>query len=327
MIAGVTTMIGFAALLISDVPAVFEIGAFSILGVASVTLLSLSAAAGGAGLAAASARGARAAGAGRGRVPPRSRSCAAASGAAFACARPGLVIGGFGTATLLALLALPRIVIDTDYLSFFDADSEVRRDFDRINARCSPARCLSTSCCAARRRAPSASRRCCARSRNWSVASKPCRVSGARCPCSRACARLNRAIERGIPAEERIPDSREAVAELLFMFPKGDLLRFSTIDQSALNVVVRTGEVGSAAMRELTRRIEAELAAGVLPDLDRCEPSRVTRFCSTAPRTASRAASRARWRWRRSRSSCCSRWGCAPCAWAWWRCCRTSCRF
>jgi predicted RND superfamily exporter protein len=76
---------------------------------------------------------------------------------------------------------------------------------------------------------------------------------------------LNRAIEAGDPAEQRIPDSREAVAELLFMFPKGDLLRFSTIDQSALNVVVRTGQVGSAAMRDLTRRIDAELASGVVP--------------------------------------------------------------
>jgi predicted RND superfamily exporter protein len=76
---------------------------------------------------------------------------------------------------------------------------------------------------------------------------------------------LNRAIEAGDPAEQRIPDSREAVTELLFMFPKGDLLRFSTIDQSALNVVVRTGQVGSAAMRDLTRRIDAELASGVVP--------------------------------------------------------------
>ena len=41
LLAGLTTMIGFGALLITDVPAVLEVGAFSVLGVASITLLSL----------------------------------------------------------------------------------------------------------------------------------------------------------------------------------------------------------------------------------------------------------------------------------------------
>jgi predicted RND superfamily exporter protein len=41
LVAGFTTMIGFGALLITDVPAVFEVGAFSVLGVSSITLLTL----------------------------------------------------------------------------------------------------------------------------------------------------------------------------------------------------------------------------------------------------------------------------------------------
>ena len=42
-ISGVTTMVGFAALLTTDVPAVLEVGAYSVLGVASITVLSLTA--------------------------------------------------------------------------------------------------------------------------------------------------------------------------------------------------------------------------------------------------------------------------------------------
>ena len=41
LISGVTTAIGFGSLCITDVPAVFELGAFSVLGVAAVTLLTL----------------------------------------------------------------------------------------------------------------------------------------------------------------------------------------------------------------------------------------------------------------------------------------------
>ena len=41
IIAGMTTIIGFAALLITDVPAVRELGLFSMLGIASITVLTL----------------------------------------------------------------------------------------------------------------------------------------------------------------------------------------------------------------------------------------------------------------------------------------------
>ncbi|MBW2267851.1 MAG: MMPL family transporter [Deltaproteobacteria bacterium] len=262
-IAGVTTMIGFAALLISDVPAVFEIGAFSILGVASVTLLSLSAVPAALVLLPlppeVSGRRVRLAAGCR-----RVLDAALRRAAHLACARSGLVIGGFGVVTLVALLAVPRIVIDTDYLSFFDADSEVRRDFDRINELLSGAVPLYI---VLRGEVPGAFRE---PALLRAVEELERRIEalpgvGRTLSLLEGVRSLNRAIESGVPAEERIPDSREAVTELLFMVPKGDLLRFSTIDQSALNVVVRTGEVGSAAMRELTRRIDAELASGVLP--------------------------------------------------------------
>jgi predicted RND superfamily exporter protein len=77
---------------------------------------------------------------------------------------------------------------------------------------------------------------------------------------------LHRAVSGDDPAAERIPDTREGVAELLFMIPKQDLSRFATVDQSAANLVVRTGQVGSAAMRRLTAAIEAALVDGGVPE-------------------------------------------------------------
>ena len=68
---------------------------------------------------------------------------------------------------------------------------------------------------------------------------------------------LNRATEEGDPSAERIPDTRAGVAELLFMIPKGTLQRFANVDHSRANVIVRTGAVGSAAMREVVSGIWA----------------------------------------------------------------------
>jgi len=136
MIAGLTTMVGYAALLVTDVPAVFEIGAFSVLGVASVTLISLT------GIPAALVL-----------LPMRPPAGGARTPARFALAgrlrdgldgvlealirltrrRSGAVLLGGSVVTVAALLSIPRISIDTDYLTFFDEDAEVRREFDAIN--------------------------------------------------------------------------------------------------------------------------------------------------------------------------------------------------
>ena len=76
---------------------------------------------------------------------------------------------------------------------------------------------------------------------------------------------LNRALEHDDPAEERIPDTRAGVAELFFLLPKSDLARFATVDQSSANLIVRTGAVGSQALRELGSRIERELTDDLPP--------------------------------------------------------------
>lgn len=263
LIAGVTTMIGFAALLISDVPAVFEIGAFSILGVASVTLMSLSVVPALLALLSPRRGGAR----GPARLAARLGRVLDAGLAALArasSAHSGRIIAGFGALTLLAIVAVPRVVIDTDYLSFFDADTQVRRDFARINellAGVVPLYVVLEGSGPGAFREPELLRE---------MEGLESRI-GALPGVSRTLSfldglrSLNRAIEGGDPAAQRLPDTRAAAAELFFMLPKADLLRFSTVDQSAANLIVRTGQVGSAAMRELTGRIRAELDNGALP--------------------------------------------------------------
>ena len=77
--------------------------------------------------------------------------------------------------------------------------------------------------------------------------------------------RMNRVMEEDDPAEERLPDSRQAVAELLNLMPKSDLGRLSTPNQGRTNLVVRTGEVGSAAVKRLTERLEATVSPADFP--------------------------------------------------------------
>ena len=71
---------------------------------------------------------------------------------------------------------------------------------------------------------------------------------------------LNRAIEEDDPAAERMPETRSAVAELLYLVPKNELGASPPANQARANLVVRTGEVGSAAVRGLATRLEAAAA-------------------------------------------------------------------
>ena len=128
LIAGVTTAIGFAALFVSDVPAVRAFGGFSIVGVLAATLTALSfipaaLASWGREGSHADTRTARALDAGldglAGWVGRR---------------RIGILLGSTAIA-VLALALLPRIVIDTDHLSNFDPAHPVRVDFEAVNAR------------------------------------------------------------------------------------------------------------------------------------------------------------------------------------------------
>lgn len=258
LVAGATTAVGFGALLWTDVPAVFEIGAFSVLGVASVTVISLT------GIPAALAL--------LPPPPPGRRRLARLAGrgldaaldrlARIVCAAPGRVLGVWALLAVLAVAALPRIVVDTDYLSFFDPDAPVRREFERIGDLFSgavPLFVVFEGREPGRLREPAVLRRIDALQRRIDAIPGVGRTLSL-LDLLRV---MNRAVSGGDPAAERIPDTRGGVAELLFLVPKGDLQRYATVDQSSANVVVRTGAVGSASLRALAGRIRDVLETGV----------------------------------------------------------------
>ena len=256
LIAGLTTMIGFAALLITDVPAVFELGAFAVLGIASITLLVLT------GLPAALAL-----------LPVRARmdhrfdrvldrflSWLARS----IQRRVGSTILLSAGVVAVAAFAIPSIVIDTDYMSYLDEEDPVRLDFEAVNRLLvgaipiyvvldggRPGGFREPDLLHAIERMQQRFEELPAVSRTLSFV-ETLRV-------------LNRAFLRDDPAEERIPDSRAGVTELLFMIPKSDLQRYLTVDHRHANVIVRTGEVGSAAIRRLSDELESAIAAAGLP--------------------------------------------------------------
>jgi predicted RND superfamily exporter protein len=258
LVAGVTTMIGFGALLLSDVPAVRELGALSVFGTAAITLISL------AGLPALLAL----------LPPPRparawnerldalldARLAALAGGAARHRVAVMALCAG---AAVAAVAAIPRIEIDTDYLSFFSADDPVRRDFEAVNRLLAGAVPIYVSL----HGDPGDFRDPELLGKLETLQARIDRVPGVSRSLSflETLRVLNRAIERDDPAQERIPDSRAGVSELLFMVPKGELARFMNVDHSRANLVVRTGEVGSASVRELSDRLEEELAEAGLP--------------------------------------------------------------
>jgi hypothetical protein len=263
VIAGTTTVIGFAALLPSGVPAVFELGAFSVLGMSVVTLLSLCAVPAALALlppAGAGREGLRRASERLGVALDRALSAIAR----FAIRRNGAILAAWSALALGAALVIPRIVIDTDYLSFFDDDAPVRREFEAVNrllAGAVPIYVPLRSDAEGRFRDPELLRALETLEDRAGAIPGVSRVESV-VDTLRV---LNRALAGDDPREERIPESRSAVTELLFLAPKGHLARLTNANHSRANLLVRTGAVGTAAVNALAARLTELCRDGVLP--------------------------------------------------------------
>ena len=257
LVAGITTVIGFGALLITEVPAVAQLGTFAMFGIASATLVSL------AGIPAVLALLALPAGRAE-RVGDDRVERWLHAVARFVTTRSGALLVGWGVVAAVSLVAIPRIVVDTDYLSYFSPADPIRRDFEAVNrllAGVVPIYVVVDGGAPGSLREPELLRAVedlqrridalPAVSRTLSV------VDNLR--------KLNRAFQADDPAAERVPETRPAVTELLFMLPKGDVSRFATVDHARANLIVRTGAVGSQAILALADAIEAEIAARPLP--------------------------------------------------------------
>lgn len=271
LMAGFTTCVGFGALLLADVPATTELGAFSVLGVASVTLLSMTAVPAtlallpleGAGRETSEplyeGRGGAGAWVGR-RIEITLRGIGR-----IETSFPTAVLVGWGVVTAAGAVMIPRIVIDTDFLTFFRPDSDVRTDFAEVNRLLTGAGVLYVTLEGQGEgtfREPETLRSL------REIQGQIERLEGVSEVLSMVdfLVRAQSTLEGVPPERAELPDSRAGVAEFVFMIPKDRLRRFATSNHSSSNLVVRTGRVGSAAMRVLEADIRKVLANGSLPD-------------------------------------------------------------
>ncbi|MFT4569813.1 MAG: putative RND superfamily exporter protein [Hyphomicrobiaceae bacterium] len=246
-IAAVTTCIGFGALVISPTPAIRELGLFSALGIAAVASLSLSA------LPAQLAR-----------LGPQGHSSRGVRGvekvlawlADVVLARPTAVLCGWAVALVLAVVSIFGIVVDTDYLSFFDHRATVRTDFATIGALVSGAMPIYLTLDGhdegffrdpANLRALERLQR---RVDELDGVDKTLSLVDFVKP-------LNAALEGGDAAAARIPDSRGELAEVIFLLPKDALRTYANSNHSAVNLLVRTSWTGSARIRALESSLYA----------------------------------------------------------------------
>lgn len=262
--AGFTTCIGFGALLLNDIPATSQLGAFAIVGVAGVTLLSLT------GVPAALAL-----------LPPTRVDDPHADtrtsrwfGARLDRLLSGLVWLATERSTpvlvfwlLIAIasgIAIPRIQIDTDFISFFLDDDPVRTDFEAVNELMTgvvPIYVLVSGQEEGTFREPSALRLL------EELQAELVAIPGVTQVLSSVdLIRLsNRAMKEGDPASDRIPDTRREVAEATFFLPKSKLRRFATSNHARANLVVRTNQSGSRAIRAVEAEIRAVLDRADMP--------------------------------------------------------------
>jgi len=269
LISGLTTMVGFAAQLVNDIPATNELSGYCVFGSASIAVITLT------GLPAMLALLPL-------RTPGEDGRALYAAQTLFAerlrhaMERALLKLGRFqvrharavlfvwACVAVLAATQMPRIVTDTDFITFFRQDSEVRRDFNAVNRLLTgavPIYVVLEGETEGAFREPEALR---------AVERLQQRIAAVRGVTSALSAVdlvkvARQALEDGDPAAARIPDTRAELAELMFMIPKEKLRSFATSNHSSANIVLRTDRLGSAALRDLEEQIRAQLAAEPLP--------------------------------------------------------------
>ncbi len=253
LLAGVSTCVGFFALMVTGVPATRELGFFGAFGMATLTLLSLT------GLPAALALLPDRA------LPLRSEAQAELLDRALATtgrwvtAHSGAIIAAFGLTTVAAAAILPRVIVDTDYLSFFDRKATVRTDYRAIADGLigpTPLYLVFEGESEGAFRSPTTLRSLDALARELEALPAISAVFSMVEPVRK----LNRALAHPKPDSLRIPDTREEVSDALFLIPKRELRRFATSNHRAANLVLHTDRLGSRELRALRADIGQVLA-------------------------------------------------------------------
>jgi uncharacterized protein len=262
LVAGATTVVGFGALMLSEQEAVRQFALFSVLGVLAISLLTVTALPAVLSLLPVPSDEARDPSA-LSRAVTRATDTLLQRIVTLSTRRTTLVLSFWIALAGLSLLLIPRIVVDTDYLTFFDPSSRVRRDFASVSERLTGAVPIYVTVDGGREGAFRDPENLEAIAR---LQAKVDALPGVGTTVSAVdlISALNRAVERDDPKAERIPDSRAEITELLFLVPKTKLRRFMNANHSMANLLVRTGESGSASIRELERQLDGAIAAAAL---------------------------------------------------------------
>lgn len=265
MISGVTAIIGFGSLLVAPQPAVQDFALFSIFGVSAMQLIAVT------GLPALLAMlplPATTAGdaqpVGTMGVVARAIDVFLARTATLATTWPNTILVVWFVVIGAAAAAIPATVVDTDYLSFFDERSDVRRDFARASERLVGAAPIYIMVSGPGEGAFREPANVLALERLQRLVDAVPGV-GTTLSIVDFLATMNRAYDGGAATAERVPATREDISNFLFMIPKAKLRRFANTNHSRANLLVRTGLSGSAAVGALRERLDAAIVAARLP--------------------------------------------------------------
>ncbi|HTO68568.1 MAG TPA: MMPL family transporter [Myxococcota bacterium] len=268
LISGLTTMVGFGALFINFIPATNELGGYCIFGVAAITVIVLT------GLPALLSLLPLHAHTGKALFEPQTQLAEAFHRviarhlerlANWEIRRRTLVLTSWTALGVVACALMPRIVTDTDFITFFRKSSAVRVDFESVNRLLTGAVPIYVVLSGSKEgtfREPAALRTV------ERLEDRISKLPGVTAVLSAVdlVKVAKQALEEGDPAQARVPDTRAEVAELMFMIPKEKLRAFATSNHSSANLLVRSDRLGSAALRELEDAIHAELDREKLPE-------------------------------------------------------------
>ena len=165
-----------------------------------------------------------------------------------------------GVLTLLGIVGLARIDVNTDFISYFPSDSPLRQRARDVHTALSGAEMFWIVVDTHRQDGatePEQLERIAALQRDLAatgLVDKTVSVAD-------YVTTINRELNGGAPADERVPASREAIAQYLLLVPGRDLSPLLTADSSAAAILVRHNVSGSARMADLERRIDGFVAA------------------------------------------------------------------
>jgi hydrophobe/amphiphile efflux-3 (HAE3) family protein len=170
------------------------------------------------------------------------------------------IIAAGGIVAGIALLAMTRIEVSTDFITSFPVNSAVRRDFERINQLFAGSGTVNVVLQTDYRDAfkePVNLRRV-RELQEWLVAQPEI---GSTTSLVDYLMLINRGFHDGDPAFLSIPESKRLITQLLFFAANDEIESFADSGYRTLNVLTRTNVVDSGDMVALADRIEDHLAS------------------------------------------------------------------